>query len=170
MTLVVLAGLPGAGKSTLAARIGAALPAPVLAVDAVERVLHDHGLPPGAAGYGVVAALAAAQLALGHDVVVDAVNPVAAARATWTDLAAATGVPLRFVEVRCGDPAEHRRRVEQRLRRDPGAATWAYAVARRAEYEPWSGPRLLVDTALPGDPLDAVLVHLRGPAHRPPIR
>ncbi len=40
MLLAVFAGLPGSGKSTLAGRAGAALPAPVLAVDAVERTLQ----------------------------------------------------------------------------------------------------------------------------------
>jgi predicted kinase len=76
MLLAVFAGLPGSGKSTLAGRAGAALPAPVLAVDAVERTLRDLGIDPGVAGYAVVAALAEAQLALGQSVVVDAVNPV----------------------------------------------------------------------------------------------
>ena len=161
MVLAVFAGLPGSGKSTLAGRVAAALPAPVLAVDAVERTLRDHGLDPGIAGYGVVAALADTQLRYGLPVVVDAVNPVAAARNGWAELSERRAVPLRVIEVLCSDEGEHRRRVEQRLTADPGAADWAYVQARRAEYEPWIGPRLVVDTAFGGDGvLDAVLGYL----------
>ncbi len=160
MVLAVFAGLPGSGKSTLAGRAGAALPASVLAVDAVERTLRGHGIDPGVAGYAVVAALAEAQLALGQSVVVDAVNPVAAARQVWADLAHRAGVPLRVVEVLCGDEAEHRRRVDARRAADAGAADWAYVLARRAEYEPYAGPRLVVDTAVAGDPLPAVVAYL----------
>ena len=161
MVLAVFAGLPGSGKSTLAGRVGAALPAAVLPVDAVERTLRAHAISAGHAGYGVVAALAQTQLALGHSVIVDAVNPVASARELWVGLAERAGVPLRVVEVLCGDAAEHRRRVEARLAGDPGAADWLHVVERRAEYEPYIGPRLIVDTAVDGaDPLPAVLAYL----------
>ena len=73
--LVAFAGLPGVGKTTLAARVGAALRAPVLPVDPVERALHRYGLTgdvPGMAAYGAVAGLAEVQLGLGLSVVVDA--------------------------------------------------------------------------------------------------
>jgi len=164
--LAVFAGLPGVGKSTLARRVGAALPAPVLPVDPVDRVLWRYEVTephPGIAAYGVVAALAEVQLDLGLSVIVDAVNPVAPARQLWHDLAGRAGAPLRVVEVCCGDDDEHRRRVERRRAADAGRGipTWEQVVARSAEYEPYIGPRLVVDTALPGDPLDAVLAYLR---------
>jgi predicted kinase len=166
MVLAVFAGLPGVGKSTLAGQAGARLPAPVLAVDTVGRALHAYKVVedrPGLAAYGVVAALAEAQLGLGHHVIVDAVNPVPAARQTWVELADRAGVPLRVVEVLCGDEAEHRRRVDARYaaRVDDGVADWVYVLERRAEYEPYLGPRLVVDTALAGDPLPAILSYLR---------
>lgn len=164
--LVAFAGLPGVGKTTLARRVGAALHAPVLPVDPVERALHRYGLVgdvPGMAGYGAVARLAEVQLALGLSVVVDAVNPVAGARGLWHDLAERAGVPLRVIEVHCGDEAEHRRRVEARLpaEPDPLLPTWEQTLVRRAEYEPIIGPRLLVDTAVGPDPLPGILTYLR---------
>ncbi|WP_254910114.1 AAA family ATPase [Micromonospora sp. NBS 11-29] len=88
--LVAFAGLPGVGKTTLAVRVGAALRAPVLPVDPVERALGRYGLAgdvPAMAAYGAVAGLAEVQLGLGLSVVVDAVNPVASARGLWHDLA-----------------------------------------------------------------------------------
>ncbi|GIF71783.1 AAA family ATPase [Asanoa siamensis] len=158
--LVVFAGLPGVGKSTLAARVGAALPAPVLAVDTVDRVLRAHELTeprPGVAAYGVVGALAEAQLAMGLHAVVDAVNPVAAARAAWPELSDRTGAALRVVEVWCADMAEHRRRVESRHAAAPVNPDWEQVVLRMAEYEPYVGRRLVVDTSVGGDPLPGIL-------------
>ncbi|SCG62626.1 AAA family ATPase [Micromonospora inositola] len=163
--LVAFAGLPGVGKSTLAVRVGAALRAPVLPVDPVERALGRYGLVgdvPGMAAYGAVAGLAEVQLGLGLSVVVDAVNPVASARGLWHDLAERAGVPLRVIEVHCGDEAEHRRRVEARLpaEPDPHLPTWEQTLLRRAEYEPIIGPRLVVDTTVDIDPLPAILSYL----------
>ncbi|SBT48631.1 AAA family ATPase [Micromonospora narathiwatensis] len=161
--LVAFAGLPGVGKSTLAVRVGAALRAPVLPVDPVERALGRYGLVgdvPGTAAYGAVAGLAEVQLGLGLSVVVDAVNPVASARGLWHDLAVRAGVPLRVIEVHCGDEAEHRRRVESRLP-DEHLPTWEQTLVRRAEYEPIIGPRLVVDTAVDTDPLPGILAYLR---------
>lgn len=158
--LVVFAGLPGVGKSTLAARVGSVLPAPVLAVDAVDRVLRGHKIVekrPGVAAYGVVAALAEAQLAMGLHVVVDAVNGVAAARANWPALCERTGAALRIVEVWCVDLAEHRRRVETRHAAAPVNPDWEQVVLRMADYEPYIGRRLIVDTSTGGDPLAGTL-------------
>jgi predicted kinase len=165
MVLAVFAGLPGTGKSTLAVRVGAALPGPLLAVDTVDHALHSYQVTenrPGYAAYGVVAALAGVQLALGQSVVVDAVNPIKAARDIWVDLAERAQVPVRVVEMICGDEAAHRRRVENRYASGTaGAPDWVHVLERKAEYEPFVGPRLVVDSMLPGDPLDAVLAYLR---------
>ena len=102
MVLAVFAGLPGVGKSTLAARVAVELPAAVLAVDTVDFTLRRYEVSearPGYAAYGVVAALAETQLQIGHHVIIDAVNPVKAARQLWVDLAERMDVPLRVVEV-----------------------------------------------------------------------
>jgi predicted kinase len=103
------------------------------------------------------------QLGLGLPVIVDAVNPVASARGLWHDLAERTGVPLRVVEVCCADEAEHRRRVEQRRSEETGehVPTWEQTLVRRAGYEPYIGPRLVVDTSIGGDPLPGILSYLR---------
>jgi len=151
--LIVFGGLPGSGKSTLSAAVARRLGAAYLRVDAVESAMWecgiDRGQPTGLAAYGVVQAIAAANLGLGTTVVADAVNAVEPARDGWRGVAAAASVALRVVEVVCSDPAEHRRRVESR---EPGPGqrfvpTWAQVQAR--EWEPWTEPRLTVDTMTP---------------------
>ena len=165
MVLAVFAGLPGVGKSTLAAQVASALPAAVLAVDTVDFTLQRYDVRehrPGHAAYGVVAALAEEQLKIGHHVIIDAVNPVRSARDLWVDLAERMQVPLRVVEVICGDDTEHRRRVEARYaaRDHEGVPDWVRVLERQAEYEPYPGPRLVVDTYLAKDPVPPVLAYL----------
>jgi predicted kinase len=166
MVLAVFAGLPGVGKSTLAAQVATELPAAVLAVDIVDFTLQRYDVQehrPGYAAYGVVAALAEEQLKIGHHVIIDAVNPVKSARQLWVDLADRMDVPLRIVEVVCGDDAEHRRRVEARYaaRDHDGVPDWVRVLERQAEYEPYLGPRLVVDTYLAKDPVGPVINYLR---------
>jgi predicted kinase len=110
----------------------------------------------------VVAALAEVQLRIGHHVIIDAVNPVRSARELWVDLAERLAVPLRVVEVVCGDDAEHRRRVEARYaaRDHEGIPDWVRVLERRTEYEPYLGPRLVVDTYLAKDPVPPVVSYL----------
>ena len=165
MVLAVFAGLPGVGKSTLAARVATVLPATVLAVDTVDFTLQRYDVSeprPGYAAYGVVAALAETQLRIGHNVIIDAVNPVKAAREMWVRLAESLDVPLRVVEVVVGDDAEHRRRVEARFaaRDHDGIPDWVRVLERQAEYEPYLGPRLVVDTHLAKDPIPPIVAYL----------
>jgi len=165
MVLAVFAGLPGVGKSTLAARVAVELPATVLAVETVDFMLQRYEVVeprPGYAAYGVVAGLAEAQLRIGHHVIIDAVNPVRAARQLWVDLAERLAVPLRVVEVVCADEAEHRRRVEARFaaRDHDGVPDWVRVLERQKEYEPYLGPRLVVDTFLATEPVAPVVDYL----------
>jgi len=71
--LVVMAGLPGSGKSAVAEDLAAALGCAVLSVDPVEAAMWRAGVgrdqPTGLAAYVIVEVLAAEQLALGHDVI-----------------------------------------------------------------------------------------------------
>ena len=102
--LVVLAGLPGSGKSAVAEDLAQALSCAVLSVDPAEAAMWRAGVgrsePTGLAAYVVVEALAAEQIALGHDVIVDAVNAVEAARAQWRSYYT---LPLKVFDETYGD-------------------------------------------------------------------
>lgn len=153
--LVVMAGLPGAGKSTLARALAAETGAVLLAVDLVEAAMWragvggpaDPSVPTGIAAYGVVQAQTGALLTAGHTVIADAVNAVEPARAAWRDLAAEHGAPIRWLEVTCSDRTAHRDRLARRGTRYAGFVepTWAEVEARG--MEPWADARLVLDTA-----------------------
>jgi predicted kinase len=137
--LVVFAGLPGSGKSVLARGVADAIGATYLRIDTIESAIVSTLMAyrDNPVGYVVAERVAADQLAAGRDVVADAVNGVAAARAGWVALAARTGAGLRFVEVQCSDLAEHRRRVEARGPEMPGQGVPTWEQVRRRRYEPW---------------------------------
>lgn len=146
-----MAGLPGSGKSAVAEELARALNCAVLSVDPVEAAMWRAGVstsePTGLAAYVVVEAMAAEQIALGHDVIIDAVNGVAPAREQWRQLAARLAAELRFIEVQCSDEQVHRRRLAERRRGIEGfpEPTWEAVLRRRAEFPPWTDERLTLD-------------------------
>jgi predicted kinase len=157
--LIVFSGLPGTGKTTLARSLATRLGAVFLRIDVIEQAIRNAGVlagDVGTAGYDVALGLASANLALGHSVVADCVNPVAASRAAWRAVAEKAGVRLLDIEVVCSDVAEHRRRVETRLSDIPGLLVPNWESVCRHTYEPWETPILVLDTAILA-PEDALL-------------
>ena len=152
LTLIVLSGLPGTGKSTLAEGLSRTLSIPLFSIDSIEAAMWRGGLAKdqtGVAAYDVAIALADEHLRLGHSVIVDAVNPIEAPRAAWRSLAAKYRADIRIIECICGDEAAHRRRIEARVRDIAGMpeVSWARVQRRRAEYEAWTDARLTLDTS-----------------------
>ena len=76
--LIVTAGLPGSGKSTIAEIIAGRLGATAISVDPIEGAILKAGIdsdqPTGLAAYLVAERMAEQVLVSGHSVVVDAVN------------------------------------------------------------------------------------------------
>jgi predicted kinase len=169
--LVAFAGLPGSGKSVLARGVADAIGATYLRIDSIESAIVSTLMPfkDNPVGYVIAERVAADQLVAGRSVVADAVNGVAPARAGWVALAARAGAALRFVEVRCSDAAEHRRRVEGREPDMPGHGVPTWEQVQRRRYEPWppelSG-RLVIDNI--GDPAGHVARIVAGLAPRRP--
>ena len=170
--LIAMAGLPAAGKSTLADILGVRLSASVVSVDPIESAILEAGIdsdqPTGLAAYLVAETIARLVLASGHDVIVDAVNGVDPAREQWVGLAKSRGETLRFIEVICSDPEVHRERLEARGRRLPhlNGVSWHAVEESLDEYSPWVGvsaavPRITLDSALPlGVNVDAALAFI----------
>ena len=164
--LLLVSGLPGTGKSAVAGRLARRMRGVHLSVDEVEDAMLGAGLPrdrtTGVAAYEAVRAAAEQNLALGHFVVVDAVNDSAAARSTWIGAAERTDTVLRFVHLTPPPTQEHLRRLRTRRRSlvHVPEPTWEQVQSRAAIYEPWGGGCLNVDSA---QPLEAVVreIHRR---------
>jgi predicted kinase len=160
--LIVTAGLPGTGKSTIAGAVGASLALPVISVDPLEAAILSAGIaadqPTGLAAYLVAETIADSVLVGGAGVIVDAVNAVEPARSQWVRLAERRNVAIRFLEVTCSDPAVLRARLEKRGRQLAHTAEpeWHAVEQSLEEWMPWSGesaavPRITLDSIRPVD-------------------
>lgn len=175
--LVLLAGLPGTGKSTLAEGLAAALPAPVFSMDWQLGALVPFGvLRPDNTGPLADLALvgaAARQLQLGLGAVVDATGHTQEFRARLESLARSLDATFVGVECVCSDEQVHRARVGGRDRGIPGwpaTVTWAHVLRMTERWEDWPKPHLVLDTATTTseDALRQVLDLAQGrPAARP---
>ena len=150
--LIVLAGLPGVGKTTIATALARRLDAVHVRIDSIEQALRGSSIGAGApiddAGYRVGYAITADNLAIGRIVIADSVNPWPDTRDAWAAVARHAGARIFEVEIVCSDSDEHRRRVESRASDIPGLTLprWQDVVER--DYRPWDRERTVVDTAM----------------------
>lgn len=163
--LIVISGLPGTGKSSVAAQLAVSLGAVHLSVDPIENALLKAGFPAswqtGVAAYEATRAAAELNLVLGRDVVVDAVNDSEPARDTWRGAATAAQASVVFAVLTLADEVEHRRRLDGRKRpfSHVPEPSWDEVRARAATYEPWRGDAYLgLDAGRALDDLVAELV------------
>ena len=146
--LILIDGLPGVGKTTIARALARAVDGIHLRIDSIEQALRNCGLDVRGEGYEVGYAVAEDNLRLGRMVIADCVNPWPLTRDAWRAVAVRAGVGALDVEVICSDEAQHRRRVESRAADIPGhqVPTWQDVIER--DYHPWDDqPRLIIDTA-----------------------
>ena len=148
--LMVVCGLPAAGKTTLSRVLASGLGSVHLRIDTIEQAIVRSGVaarPLGPVGYTVAHALAADHLRQGLIVVAECVNPLAVSRDGWQGLAEGLSVPFAEVEVVCTDPDEHRRRVRERTVDIPGLPLPSWEEITGNPYEPWTREHIVVDTA-----------------------
>jgi predicted kinase len=147
---IVLAGLPGTGKSTIARALAAELEAVWLRVDSIEQAMRGAdvvGDDLKDLGYRAAYAIAEDNLRLGRTVIGDSVNPWMLTRNAWRDAGLRAGVCVVEIETICSDLQEHRKRIETRRSEVPGLVlpNWQAVIDR--DYHAWDREHLEIDTA-----------------------
>ena len=148
--LIIFAGLPATGKSTLSRELARELQAVHVRIDSIECALFaglPTDLPINDLGYRVAYAVAEDNLRLGRTVVADSVNPLEITRDAWHSVAARAGAHAVDVEIVCSDAIEHRRRVETRTADIAGHKLPNWQDVKAREYDAWTRPRIVIDTA-----------------------
>lgn len=150
--VIVMSGLPGSGKSTVAERLATKLNLPLLSVDPIESAIIRAGIKKssetGLAAYMVARELAAEQIKLGNSVIIDAVNAEEEAKDTWRNLARDFKLSLTVIETAL-DETEHRKRIKSRIRDLHGIpeVTWDKVNDRRKAYTQWKESVLRLDSS-----------------------
>lgn len=126
---IIVSGLPGSGKSTLAEGIANKFKFPIFSVDPIESAILKSGIKrnfeTGLAAYIVAETLSSEQLKIGTPVIIDAVNSVPQARATWRNLSKKYRAKLIAIECVL-DSGLRKKRLKSRARNLHGIAevTW----------------------------------------------
>ncbi len=165
--LIIISGLPGSGKSTVAEGLAAKLKIPLLSVDPIESAIIKAGFTKsfetGLAAYLVAKELAAEQIKSSNSVIIDAVNAEEEGKDTWRSLAKDFKIPLTIIETTL-DEVEHKKRIESRVRNLHGIpeVTWDKVIERRKKYTQWKEPVLRLDSSMePSANIDSIIKHLQ---------
>jgi len=148
--LIIFAGLPGTGKTTLATELALSMGATYVRIDTIEQAMVRSSLRINSAedaGYLVGYSVAEDNLKIGRTVIADSVNPIDITRSAWLKVAKNAERPSVEVEVICSDLDKHRHRVETRVSDIDGLVvpTWQEVLYR--EYRAWTRDRIVIDTA-----------------------
>jgi predicted kinase len=153
--VVFVAGIPGAGKSTLAEGLARRLRTPVFSLDWVMGSLVLARAVTDSNAVEVVdlqlTAAVARQVQLGIDVIVDVAGHTREERGRWRELTERLGGVFVGVECVCSDAVVHRERVEGRDRGIPGwhaTVPWQHVERMRGLWEPWDEDHLVLDSAV----------------------
>jgi predicted kinase len=182
-TLIILSGLPGCGKTTLARLLVKELQFPILTVDDVVDAIPVH-LTCHAERFWedmvhILLHLVDSQLVWGRSVIVDSVFmgvDETQTQHTWNDrrrayeIAQQRGVNFRPIYLTISDEAVWRERLAQRARQFPNApiATWSQVDVQRRYFQPWQPGQALFLDGLNGveDNFAAAMTFIVDPAVR----
>ena len=151
--VLVFAGLPGTGKSTLAERMAEELTCPAFAMDWLLGSMVPSRVFDGVdearvrtAARGLMAGLMSRQLILGQSAILDCVIDDKTAEAL-RERCKELGGRFHVFECICSDVSAHEKRVSGRVRGIPGwhEIDWQHVLRMRDAYPPLTAPHTTLD-------------------------
>lgn len=167
---IILGGLPGVGKTTIARMLASHYGATYIRIDSIEQSIKNtliHVSEVEDAGYVAGYLIAKDNLSLGNNVVADSVNSLNISRDAWRSCADNDNCHILEIELVCTNQSEHQKRVETRIAdiMNQRVPSWKEVVQR--EYEYWEKPHIVIDTAAKGEKevfeelIQAVFLHCK---------
>ena len=146
--VIIIGGLPGTGKTSLATGLSQALGIPVHSKDLLEAAVVRRGLARAdslnGVGYELLAVLANRALDQGQSCILDCIASSERVTDFWKSLVENS---IRYIECICSDSSVHQTRIDNRERGIPGwyELSWTDVTNIQSTYTPWSEDRLVLD-------------------------
>ena len=159
--LHIFSGLPGTGKTTIAAEIARRLKITFLRLDSIEHGLKEICfLNVQGEGYRLTYRIAADNLRMGNDVVIDCVNPWKMTRDEWEKVAIDNNSNFINIEIQCSNKLEHKNRIETRKADMEGFKLPTWEEVEQRDYQEWGKERIRIETS--NRPVDECIEELLG--------
>lgn len=171
-TVILVSGLQGTGKTTLARALAARLDMSVFSRDPFMKSLMQHGVPLNGMpergissisklGYAMLTVILEQQLIRGSSVVLECVMSPEI-QGTWAAIGRDHGARLLCVECFCSDRAAHRDRIERRHQAGESPMTWEWVSGAPESYWTNSNAHYLADAVKSVDTNVATVVGILG--------
>ncbi len=147
--VILVCGVPGVGKSTLAEEIAKSLGLPLFSKDKLEASLVENGLVRteqlNGVGYTLLKNLVNEHLSRQQPIIIDFIADKNRVLDLWPELLTKDLVAIECI---CTDKVVHKSRIESRQRNIPGwyELNWAEIEDITAKYSPLVSDRLILDT------------------------
>ena len=147
--VIIIGGLPGTGKTTIANSLSKSINVPVFTKDTLEAAVVRRGLASSQSlngvGYELMAVLASNELRQGRSSILDCIASAERVKKFWGFL---INEKSSYIECVCSDIDIHRERLKNRKRNIPNwyELNWKDVLKIKEVYKPWSEERLVLDT------------------------
>jgi predicted kinase len=148
-TMIVIGGVPGTGKSTLANALSKDMNIPVFSKDELEAAVVRKGLGSSknmhGVGYEILASLATKQIENGNNCIFDFIASRNRVEELWPQL---LEYDIKYIECVCTMEDVHKDRIQSRNRNIKGwyELTWEEVLNIKSNYQSLKPERLVLDS------------------------
>ncbi|MFT5594831.1 MAG: adenylate kinase family enzyme [Oceanicoccus sp.] len=148
-TMIIIGGVPGAGKSTLAKGLSKELNIPAFSKDELEAAVARRGLCKNketqGVGFEIMAVIAKTQIENDNSAIFDFIASKSRITEQWSELLESE---IKYIECICSNEEIHKERIQSRNRNIEGwyELVWEDVLTIRKYFQPLMTDRLILDS------------------------